>query len=219
MNQEVEDAVEMNVSTLLWDPDWATMAHEFGHGTGDLADEYCKPRTYVGAEPPNDNVTVNTNRATIKWNRFINSTTPISTGIGNCAGYSQGIKPVGWSDSQNVGLFEGGNTYDKRVYRPVINCRMKGNTPPYCPVCYSRLKSKMHPYTAHSFLKCYTGDFNGDGKDDLLIHNGNSIIVYRSDGSQLDLIFSVVERYRVRGSLNLTTNSILEISMEIVRMK
>jgi hypothetical protein len=42
------------------------------------------------------------------------------------------------------------------------------------------------------FLKCYTGDFNGDGKDDLLIHNGNSILIYRSNGSQLDIVFSAV---------------------------
>jgi hypothetical protein len=52
----------------------------------------------------------------------------------------------------------------------------------------------MHSFTEHSFNKCYTGDFNGDGKDDLLVHNGNSILLYRSNGSQLDLVFSAVER-------------------------
>ena len=52
----------------------------------------------------------------------------------------------------------------------------------------------MHPYTEHSFLKCYSGDFSGDGKHDLLIHSGNSITIYRSNGSQLDLVFSTVER-------------------------
>jgi hypothetical protein len=52
----------------------------------------------------------------------------------------------------------------------------------------------MHPYTEHSFLKCYSGDFNGDGRHDLLIHCGNSITIYRSNGSQLDLVFSTVER-------------------------
>jgi FG-GAP-like repeat len=40
----------------------------------------------------------------------------------------------------------------------------------------------------------YAGDFNGDGRDDLLVHNGNSIMLFRSNGSQLDLVFSVVER-------------------------
>ena len=173
---------------------WPVMAHEFGHGVGDLADEYCRTRTFTGGEPSRPNVTVNTNRSTIKWNRFINNTTPVPTGIGSCAGYNQGTKPASWSDSQDVGLFEGGTTFDRGVYRPVINCRMRGNSPPYCPVCYTHLKTKMHPYTEHSFLKCYSGDFSGDGKHDLLIHSGNSITIYRSNGSQLDLVFSTVER-------------------------
>src|SRR5688572_28656305 len=31
---------------------WAVMAHEFGHGTGGLADEYCRrPGSYPGGEP------------------------------------------------------------------------------------------------------------------------------------------------------------------------
>ena len=171
---------------------WNVMAHEFGHAAGDLADEYCRSRTWTFGEPSRSNATVNTNLATIKWNKFINNTTPIPTGLGSCAGYNQGTRPPGWSDSQDVGLFEGGSTYDRGVFRPVINCRMRENWPPYCPICYTQLKTRMHAYTGHSFLKCYTGDFNGDGKDDLLVHNGNSILIYRSDGAKLDLIFSAV---------------------------
>ena len=83
---------------------------------------------------------------------------------------------------------------DTGLYRPVINCRMRGNSPPYCPVCYTQLKTLMHPFSGHSFLNCYAGDFNGDGKDDLLVHNGNSIMLFRSNGAQLDLVFSAVER-------------------------
>jgi hypothetical protein len=52
----------------------------------------------------------------------------------------------------------------------------------------------MHPVSGHSFVNCYAGDFNGDGRDDLLVHNGNSIMLFRSNGSQLDLVFSAVER-------------------------
>ena len=33
------------------------MAHEFGHGTGGLADEYCQPGTFAGGEPGAVNVT------------------------------------------------------------------------------------------------------------------------------------------------------------------
>ena len=179
---------------------WAVMAHEFGHGTGGLADEYCQPGTHGGGEPGAVNVTANTNRNTLKWRRFVNPATPVPTGInptagtGICTGYNQGAKPPGWSDDQNVGLFEGAQYRDTGLYRPVVNCRMRGNAPPYCPVCYSQLKTLMHPFSGHSFLTCYAGDFNGDGKDDLLVHNGNSIMLFRSTGAQLDLVFSAVER-------------------------
>lgn len=174
--------------------DWSVMAHEFGHGFGALADEYCTSRAYSGGEPGAVNVTVNTNRATLKWKNFVAPATPVKTGVGSCAGYTQGAKPAGWSDNQDVGLFEGGGTNGTGMYRPVIDCRMKSNSPPYCPVCYTQMKTKSDPKMGRTFLKCYTGDFNGDGKDDVLVHNDNSIIIYRSNGSQLDLVFSAVER-------------------------
>ncbi len=174
---------------------WTVMAHEFGHGTGGLADEYCaKPGTYTGPESGKVDLTVNTNRSTLKWKKFVNPSTPVPTGTGSCAGYNTGAKPAGWSDSLDVGLFEGGGTWSKGLYRPVINCRMRGNSPPFCPVCYTELKTKAEPYAQHTFNSVYTGDFNGDGKDDILVHNGNSILIYRSDGSQLELAFSAVER-------------------------
>lgn len=173
---------------------WTVMAHEFGHGFGGLADEYCQPRAYAGGEPGSPNVTINTNRATLKWKAFVSPATPVKTGVGSCAGYNQGVKPPGWSDTDDAGLFEGGKTYGTGVYRPVINCRMKGNAPPYCPICYTEMKKKADPKMGRTFLNAYTGDFNGDGKDDVLVHNGNSIIIYRSNGSQLDLVFSAVER-------------------------
>lgn len=179
---------------------WAVMAHEFGHGTGGLADEYCKSGTYSGGEPSVVNLTINTNRVTLKWAKFVNPATPVPTGVnaspgnGVCAGYNQGSVPPGWSSDQNVGLFEGASYNDSGIYRPVVNCRMRGNSPPYCPVCYTEMKSKHHVHTGRTFLNCYAGDFSGDGKDDLLVHNDNSIIIYRSNGSQLDLVFSAVER-------------------------
>jgi IgA Peptidase M64/FG-GAP-like repeat len=179
---------------------WTVMAHEFGHGTGGLADEYCQPGTYSGPEPGAVNLTKNTNRATLKWRRFVNPATPVPTGVnatpgtGICTGFNQGTQPAGWSNDQDVGLFEGGGYNDSGIYRPVVNCRMRGNSPPYCPVCYTELKTLMHSVSGHSFLNCYAGDFNGDGKDDLLVHNGNSIMLFRSNGSQLELVFSVVER-------------------------
>jgi hypothetical protein len=181
---------------------WEVIAHELGHGYGGLADEYCTSRAYSGGEPGAPNVTVNTNRATLKWNRFVAPVTPVATGVGSCAGYTQGTKPAGWSDVDDAGLFEGGGTNATGMYRPVINCRMRSNSPHYCPVCYTVVKTKSDPKTGRTFLNCYPGDFNGDGRDDLLLHNGNSILTYRSQGAQLDLGFSAVDR--VPGSWQFT---------------
>ncbi|MFD2932325.1 M64 family metallopeptidase [Spirosoma flavum] len=173
---------------------WEVLAHEFGHGTGGLADEYCTSKVYAGGESGSVDLTTNTNRATLKWKRFVNPTTPIPTGTGNCSDYTAGPKPASWDNTQDVGLFEGGGTYATGIYRPVINCRMRSNSPEFCPVCYTEMKTKMHNYTGRNFLNCYSGDFNGDGKSDLLVHNDNSIMIYRSNGSQFDVVFSTVER-------------------------
>lgn len=177
----------------------SVMAHEFGHGTGGLADEYCQPGTYAGGEPGEPNVTINTNRATLKWRQFVDPATPVPTGIApasptDCTGWTVGAKPAGWSNSDDAGLFEGAKYRRKGIYRPAINCRMRGNSPPFCPVCYTRMKSNAEPHAEHTFLKVYAGDFNGDGKDDILVHSGNAIHIHRSNGSQLDVVFSAVER-------------------------
>jgi hypothetical protein len=182
--------------------DWHVLAHEFGHGLGALADEYCTTRVYSAGEPGNVDVTINTNRATLKWRRFVNPATPLPTGVGNCAGYTAGARPADWDDTQSVGLFEGGATCATGVYRPVIDCRMRSNSPEYCPVCYTQMKQTNDSKTEHTFLNCHAGDFNGDGKDDLLVHNGNSIQIFRSNGAQLDVVFSATER--VPGSWQFT---------------
>ena len=173
---------------------WEVIAHEFGHGYGGLADEYCTSRMYSGGEPGAPNVTVNTNAATLKWNRFVSPVTPVPTGKGSCAGYTEGVRPPGWSDTHDAGLFEGGGTNATGMYRPVINCRMRGNSPEYCPVCYTVLKTKSDPKTQRTFQRAYAGDFAGTGKDGALLHNGNSVQIYRSQGNALDIWFSAVER-------------------------
>lgn len=181
---------------------WEVLAHEFGHGCGALADEYCTSKSYSGSEPGAVNVTVNTNRTTLKWRQFVAASTPVPTGTGSCAGYTAAAKPAGWSDNQDAGLFEGGGTNGTGMYRPVINCRMRSNSPEYCPVCYTHMSQVVDPKTGHTFLSVYAGDFNGDGRDDALIHTGNSIRLYRSNASQLDLVFSATER--VPGSWQFT---------------
>jgi IgA Peptidase M64/FG-GAP-like repeat len=174
--------------------DWTTIAHEFGHGLGGLADEYCVSGSYSGSEPGSVDLTINTDRSTLKWGRFVDPSTPVPTGTGTCAGYNQGTKPASWDDNQDVGLFEGGGTMNTGIFRPVINCRMRSNSPPYCPVCYTSFKQQYDGWTGHAFLNTYAGDFSGDGKSDVLVHSGNSIQIFRSNGAQLALVFSAVER-------------------------
>jgi hypothetical protein len=173
---------------------WEVLAHEFGHGLGGLADEYCTSNVYSQTEPGAVNVTINTDRNTLKWRRFVKPATPVPTGKGSCADFNQGARPADWHDAHSVGLFEGGGANGTGIYRPAINCRMRGNSPEFCPVCYTHLKTMNHAKTEHNFLNCHVGDFNGDGKDDVLIHTGNSIQIYRSNGSELNLAFTAVER-------------------------
>jgi hypothetical protein len=55
------------------------------------------------------------------------------------------------------------------------------------------MKTLNDPKTGRTFLAAYAGDFNGDGMSDVLVHNGNGIMIYRSDGNKVDLVFSVVD--------------------------
>lgn len=127
---------------------WPTVAHEFGHAFG-LADEYCGSNTWTSGEPGAVNLTANTNRSTLKWRQQVAATTPVPTGVGACAGWTQGTRPPGWDDNQGVGVFEGGGgNFDRGVHRPVINCRMRTNTPPYCPVCRGSVHGQISPYLA-----------------------------------------------------------------------
>jgi hypothetical protein len=180
-------------ATLPLGVTWDTVAHEFGHALGGFADEYCGSETFSGAEPNRVNITKSKTRAALKWKQFVKDATPIPTGVGACATYTEGTKPAGWDSHDDVGTFEGASSdYNRGIYRPVLNCRMNGNSPPYCPVCYTAMKQKNDARTGHDFSQCHVGDFNGDGKDDVLIHTGNSLAIYRSNGSQLDFVWSAV---------------------------
>ncbi|MEV4351215.1 M64 family metallopeptidase [Actinoplanes sp. NPDC049596] len=124
---------------------WPTVAHEFGHALGGLADEYHgRNDRYTGGEPGEPNATINTNRATLKWRGFVAASTPLPTGGDD---WTAGPKPAGWNDNQGVGLFEGGRSnFATGVYRPVINCRMRTNSPAFCPVCNGAMLAQTNPF-------------------------------------------------------------------------
>lgn len=162
---------------------WQVVAHEAGHGIGGLRDEYSASGkgAYTGAMVNTRNCTTVVNRGTVHWNRFINPTTAVPTTLG-----------VGMDSNRTAGIYEGCGTYETGLHRPVHNCRMKGNTPNYCPVCQTLMRQSLYPNLDHDFTQSFPGDFDGDGRTDVLIQNGNDLAIYRSRGSpyQLDRVWT-----------------------------
>ena len=174
--------------------DWSVIAHEFGHGVGGFADEYSVGGAYTGGEQGWINLTTITDRATTKWRQFIAPTTPLPTGVGAGANYNNGPRPADWDSDADAGLFEGGGTLNTGIYRPVENCRMKGNSPEFCPVCYTSIKTARDHETGHHFRNASAGRFYGTQNSDLLLHHGTSIQLFQADGTALGHRFSAVER-------------------------
>jgi hypothetical protein len=75
----------------------------------------------------------------------------------------------------------------------VESCRMNGNVPPFCPVCYTSIKTARDHETGHHFRNAHAGRFYGSGRSDLLLHHGTSIQLHRADGTALTHAFSAVE--------------------------
>ncbi|HEY5856098.1 MAG TPA: M64 family metallopeptidase [Aldersonia sp.] len=173
---------------------WDVIAHEFGHGIGGFADEYSVRGAYTGPDPGVVNLTTNTDRATTKWRQFIAPTTPVPTGVGAAANYNQGTRPATWSSNHDGGLFEGGWTNDTGIYRPVENCRMNGNTPEFCPVCYTSMKTSRDSETEHHFRSAHAANLFGSARSDVLLHHGTSIQLFRNNNGGFIHTFSGVER-------------------------
>lgn len=150
---------------------WQVVAHEYGHGIGGLWDEYSVAGTWSGGAFNARNCSTDTNRTTNFWNRFIAPATPVPTTFG-----------PGMDSNRTVGIFKGCATKVDGIYRPVDNCRMRGNTPSYCPVCQTLMRKQLYPNLGHNFANTVVGDFNGDGRDDVLVQNGNDLAIYRASG-------------------------------------
>lgn len=127
--------------------------HEMGHTAFGLADEYeyysgCATdnghNNHSGSEPSQPNITTNKNRATTKWRSLIKPTTPVPTTTNaNCAGCDPQPTPV---PVGTIGLFEGGDYYHCRVYRPEFNCRMRNLNQPFCGVCQQVILKELTPF-------------------------------------------------------------------------
>jgi hypothetical protein len=160
---------------------WTTGAHEMGHMVGNLGDEYFGTANYTGPEPSNANLTINTNRATLKWRAFVNPTTAVPTNAATFTG-----DPV-----NDAGLFAGATTnltrYQTGIYRPSVNDRMRSNAPEFDPVCYDQMHKAADSRHSFVYRHVYTGRFTKDNRADVMLHNTNSIALYTGNTGSLDV--------------------------------
>ena len=99
--------------------------HEMGHSYANLADEYEDPYPGYppcGSECPEPNATLQTDRAQIKWNAWIDGATPVPT-----------PETAAYLDS--IGVFEGARYETTGVYRPKQDCMMRSLGIDFCSVC------------------------------------------------------------------------------------
>lgn len=127
--------------------DWREVVlHELGHASFKLADEYhywagCDsdetdhdtPPAGEG-EPFQINVTTETDRNSLKWNFFIEPSTPVPTmtnpDCSECDNRSNVL-----SDDTIIGLYEGAKYYHCGRFRPAYLCKMRDSSLDFCRVC------------------------------------------------------------------------------------
>jgi hypothetical protein len=127
--------------------------HELGHTAFGLADEYeywagCGTDTannnHPASEPTQPNVTIDSNRATIKWKSLIDAATPMpTTNNANCEVCDPQPSPV---PAGAVGAFEGAHYYHCDAFRPEFNCRMRALNNPFCAVCQEIIRGTIAPF-------------------------------------------------------------------------
>lgn len=125
--------------------------HEIGHTAYGLADEY---PYYAGGnetghdhhpatEPGEPNVTVNTNRAALKWGWAVAATTALPTMSNpDCSTVDSRPSPV---PAGTVGLFEGAHYFHCGAYRPEYDCKMRALSVPFCRICRQVIFNRIGP--------------------------------------------------------------------------
>jgi hypothetical protein len=127
--------------------------HELGHTAFGLADEYeyflgCGIDTdrnvHPAAEPAEPNVTINTDRQTLKWRNLVAASTPIpTTRNADCTQCDAQPEP---GPTGRVGLYEGAHYFHCGAFRPQFDCRMRALGRPFCAACQQRIRSVLTPH-------------------------------------------------------------------------
>jgi hypothetical protein len=117
---------------------WDVLAHEYGHGIGNLYDEYGTDEEgpYTGAPRNNRNCSTFSDKGHIIWRNLIKDGMVLPTVF----------DPATMDPNTTVGAFESCGTYTSHIYRPVNECRMNSNLPNFCPVCTALMGSAVAPY-------------------------------------------------------------------------
>jgi len=156
---------------------WTVAAHEMGHMIGNLGDEYTGSANYTGGEPGNVNLTINTKRSSLKWLQFVNPATAIPT-------TSTTLDPVE-DDGLYGGATTGGTKYGSGIYRPAFNSRMNSNQPEFDSVGYDQMRSVSAQHQDIRYRNVYAGRFSGGPQTDMLLHQQNSLYLFKGQWDTL----------------------------------
>ena len=106
--------------------------HEIGHSFGLLADEYDYGTCNLFVDPY-PNVTDATVRANVKWNAWIDGSTPV---------------PTTTSDPAVPGVYEGGNYCTTGVYRPTYDSKMRTLYRPFDQINSEQLVKRIYNFVS-----------------------------------------------------------------------
>jgi hypothetical protein len=117
-----------------------TIAHEMGHNLFLLDDEYVNDsRNFTDVSTRANTTERLADWTTLKWHGLVSAGTPLPTDAAHT--------PKGWNRRTSVGAFEGaGGWYSTGLFRPVLECRMNQNNPPWCPVCGQKIASDLEVF-------------------------------------------------------------------------
>ena len=110
--------------------------HELGHSFALLGDEYGGPPPPAcndSVEPSYLNVTKQTDRASIKWNQWIDPSTPL---------------PTTYSMDGIPGIYAGADYCDTTLFRPTYNSKMRNLNQPFWQINTEQLVRRFYTYTS-----------------------------------------------------------------------
>ncbi len=119
---------------------WQVIAHELGHNLFALGDEYHQDdQTFTGAASSANLSEQPPSWEQLKWRPLVTAGAPLPTDPGRL--------PGGWNRQTSVGALEGGGGgFARGIFRPVLECRMNQNYPPWCPVCAREIDRQLAIY-------------------------------------------------------------------------